>query len=136
MLHDQPRAVFTALEAAGVVLDFREPDVLRVAPAPLYNGFHDVWTFADVLGRFFRGAAMNPATVTIVGAGLAGALLACYLARAGRTRGLSTRSAPTRASPDRGRSINLALSPRGLHALRESAWPKRCCNPAFSCAAA
>jgi len=41
--------VLHALEAAGVVCDFREPDVLRVAPVPLYNTFHDVWRFARAL---------------------------------------------------------------------------------------
>jgi len=43
------RAVRDALEGAGIVCDFREPDVLRVAPTPLYNTFHDVWTLARVL---------------------------------------------------------------------------------------
>ena len=38
-----------ALEAAGVMADFREPDVLRVAPVPLYNTFHEVWRFARIL---------------------------------------------------------------------------------------
>jgi kynureninase len=52
VVHDRPRALVDALEAAGVVCDFREPNVVRVAPVPLYNGYHDVWTFADVLGRF------------------------------------------------------------------------------------
>ncbi|QOJ14291.1 MAG: kynureninase [Planctomycetia bacterium] len=48
---DRPRELFSELEAAGVVCDFREPNVIRVAPVPLYNTFHEVWRFADVLGR-------------------------------------------------------------------------------------
>jgi kynurenine 3-monooxygenase len=58
--------------------------------------------------------------VTIVGAGLAGTLLACRLARAGRGVDLyEKRSDPRRHEQERGRSINLALSRRGIHALRE-----------------
>ena len=37
--------VMEHLEAAGIVLDERKPDVVRVAPAPLYNTFEDVWNF-------------------------------------------------------------------------------------------
>ncbi len=48
---DRPREAVRALEAAGVVCDFREPDVLRAAPVPLYNTFGDVWTFAEALRR-------------------------------------------------------------------------------------
>jgi kynureninase len=51
VVHDTPRELVAALEAAGVICDFREPNVIRVAPAPLYNTFHDVWAFADVLSR-------------------------------------------------------------------------------------
>jgi kynurenine 3-monooxygenase len=58
--------------------------------------------------------------VTIVGAGLAGALLACYLGRDGYRVDLHEKRADPRVhDPERGRSINLALSVRGLEALRE-----------------
>jgi kynurenine 3-monooxygenase len=61
----------------------------------------------------------NP-TFTIVGAGLAGTLLACYLARAGhRVDVYEKRADPRGHEQERGRSINLALSVRGLHALRD-----------------
>ncbi|MHC4093984.1 MAG: kynureninase/PvdN C-terminal domain-containing protein [Planctomycetota bacterium] len=39
------------LQAAGVVCDFREPNVIRVAPVPLYNTYHEVWQFARILGE-------------------------------------------------------------------------------------
>lgn len=42
-------ALFEALQAEGVVCDFRRPDVIRVAPAPLYSTFEDVWRFSNVL---------------------------------------------------------------------------------------
>lgn len=57
--------------------------------------------------------------VAVVGAGLAGCLLACFLARRGHQVTLYERRAdPRGAAPERGRSINLALSERGLDALR------------------
>ena len=51
LAHDKPKALFEALVAEGVVCDFREPNVVRVAPVPLYNTFHEVWRFARVLNR-------------------------------------------------------------------------------------
>ena len=44
------RELHAALGAARVVCDYREPDVIRVAPVPLYNSFHDVWQFVSILG--------------------------------------------------------------------------------------
>jgi len=46
--------VFDALAAAGFTGDWREPDVIRVAPVPLYNTFVEVWEFAATLGRLLR----------------------------------------------------------------------------------
>jgi kynureninase len=49
LVHEHGKEVFGKLEAAGVTCDFREPNVIRVAPTPLYNSFHEVWRFAKML---------------------------------------------------------------------------------------
>jgi kynureninase len=46
---EHPKELFAKLEAAGVKCDFREPNVIRAAPTPLYNTFHEVWRFANIL---------------------------------------------------------------------------------------
>ena len=43
------KEVFTALTENGVVADWREPNVIRVAPVPLYNTFEDVWKFGEIM---------------------------------------------------------------------------------------
>jgi kynureninase len=42
----QGRALFDHLAAHGVLGDWREPDVIRISPAPLYNTHADVLRFA------------------------------------------------------------------------------------------
>src|SRR5881275_2374408 len=49
--HEHPKQVHEELIAAGVKCDFREPNVIRVAPTPLYNTFHEVWRFAQILAQ-------------------------------------------------------------------------------------
>jgi kynureninase len=49
------RAVFAELQQAGMVCDWREPDVLRAAPVPLYNSFEDVFRFAAALAAALKG---------------------------------------------------------------------------------
>jgi kynureninase len=49
LVHEHPKELFKKLEAAGVKCDFREPNVIRAAPTPLYNTFHEGWRFAKIL---------------------------------------------------------------------------------------
>jgi kynureninase len=51
LAHEHPKELFKKLEAAGVKCDFREPNVVRAAPTPLYNTFHEVWRFAKMLAE-------------------------------------------------------------------------------------
>lgn len=44
------RQLFEKITKAGVIADWREPDVIRVAPVPLYNTFEEVFRFAEMLG--------------------------------------------------------------------------------------
>lgn len=62
-LSEGAKEVLDALLRAGVVCDFREPDVIRVAPVPLYNTFTDVWRFAQVLESLLGGTAPRSSPV-------------------------------------------------------------------------
>ncbi len=48
------RGVCDRLAEEGVICDWREPDILRVAPAPLYNSYQDVFRFAERFGAAVR----------------------------------------------------------------------------------
>lgn len=48
--------VMEVLEEEGVVLDERKPDVIRVAPAPLYNAYADIWRFMSVFEKALKAA--------------------------------------------------------------------------------
>jgi kynureninase len=51
LAHEHPKELLKELETAGVKCDFREPNVIRVAPTPLYNTFHEVWRFTRTLAQ-------------------------------------------------------------------------------------
>lgn len=46
---DNGKALFKKLQDNGVIADWREPNVIRVAPVPLYNSFEDCWKFVEIL---------------------------------------------------------------------------------------
>ncbi|NRD53663.1 kynureninase [Corallococcus exiguus] len=45
----EPKRLLQRLSAAGIICDFREPDIIRAAPAPLYNTYLDVFRFVKAL---------------------------------------------------------------------------------------
>ena len=45
------KRLFDHLTANGVIADWREPEVIRVAPVPMYNSFEDVWQLANLLSQ-------------------------------------------------------------------------------------
>ncbi len=48
------KKLFNYLTDRGIISDWREPDVIRVAPVPLYNSFEDVWQFSRILHEGLR----------------------------------------------------------------------------------
>jgi kynureninase len=43
--------IFNELTKQGIITDWREPNVIRIAPVPLYNSFEDIWKFGDAVSR-------------------------------------------------------------------------------------
>lgn len=52
LFHRDGKKVFEYLFANGIIADWREPNVIRIAPAPLYNSFNDAYQFAQVLSQY------------------------------------------------------------------------------------
>jgi len=47
--HNRGKNLFTDLLSCGVISDWREPNVIRLAPVPLYNSFEDMYKFGQIL---------------------------------------------------------------------------------------
>ncbi|GAB4131211.1 MAG: kynureninase [Bacteroidia bacterium] len=52
--HGYGKALFEKLIHSGVVPDWREPNVIRMAPVPLYNSFEDIWRFGEILNNSLK----------------------------------------------------------------------------------
>jgi kynureninase len=50
-LHGEGRRLFDYLMKNGVIVDWREPNVIRLAPVPLYTSFEDIYHFGQILKR-------------------------------------------------------------------------------------
>ena len=50
-VQDGNKSLFDKITAKGVIADWREPDVIRIAPVPLYNSFKDVFSFYQILNE-------------------------------------------------------------------------------------
>ncbi|MAT40396.1 MAG: kynureninase [Ectothiorhodospiraceae bacterium] len=53
-VHENGKAVFDALIERGVICDWREPDIIRIAPVPLYNTFQDAFNFVRIFHELLR----------------------------------------------------------------------------------
>lgn len=49
--HGHGKALYNKLIENGVIPDWREPNVIRCAPVPMYNSFEDVYRFGEILNR-------------------------------------------------------------------------------------
>jgi len=49
---ERGKEIHQKMTEAGIIVDYREPGVIRVAPAPLYNSFEDVYRFYLILQNF------------------------------------------------------------------------------------
>ena len=107
--------VFRDISKQGVVCDWRSPDVIRIAPHPLFNTYAEIFKFVEIL----RELLSSKKHISLIGAGLSGPVMAQYLLNQNYRLDIYERRSDMRIeSQSAGRSINLALSKRGIEALR------------------
>jgi kynureninase len=49
LMRERGKQIFEELTKKGVIADWREPNVIRIAPVPLYNTFEEVWRFGNII---------------------------------------------------------------------------------------
>lgn len=54
LLHGQGKDLFNFISDEGIVADWREPNVIRVAPVPMYNSFEDVYYLAKAIEDYLK----------------------------------------------------------------------------------
>lgn len=63
LIHKGGKAVFDEWYSQGVVGDWRNPNVIRLAPTPLYTRYSDVYHFATILEKSLRNFIDSPTTI-------------------------------------------------------------------------
>ncbi len=53
-MHKNGKVIFEALTNEGVIADWREPNVIRASPVPLYNSYEDVWRFGNIISNILK----------------------------------------------------------------------------------
>jgi kynureninase len=48
------KTIVQQLSAAGIIVDWREPDTIRLAPVPLYNSFEDVFRLGEKMVELLK----------------------------------------------------------------------------------
>lgn len=54
LMLEKGKEVFDELTKQGVIADWREPNVIRVAPVPLYNSFEDIFRFGEIINSILK----------------------------------------------------------------------------------
>lgn len=55
LVHGHGKKLFDYLTKEGVIADWREPNVIRIAPVPIYNSFEDCYRFSEILNSAVEG---------------------------------------------------------------------------------
>jgi kynureninase len=58
LMQEKGKEIFKALTENGVVADWREPNVIRIAPVPLYNRFEEIWQFGHIIKAILKGQSV------------------------------------------------------------------------------
>ncbi len=48
---EKGKEIYESLKKNNVIIDWREPNVIRLAPVPLYNTFEDVYKFGEIINN-------------------------------------------------------------------------------------
>ena len=59
IIKKEGKKVFEKLVVQGVSAGWREPEVIRVAPVPLYNTFEEIWEFGEMINKILAGSTVN-----------------------------------------------------------------------------
>lgn len=49
LMLERGKEIYEGLMKSGIFVDWREPNVIRLAPVPLYNSYEELWRFSDIL---------------------------------------------------------------------------------------